>query len=113
MRKKEKFNKKIEELVEIVEKTKVTIKNNNDMIVTPQNKHLVYISLDSFINFVDFIVDNIKGLKEQLMKEEGLRYNDNKLRVDLVTPQMTEALARILTFGCKKYEERNWEKGMK
>ena len=45
-------------------------------------------------------------------KELGLRYNQDKLRYDLVPPSANEALAEVLTHGAKKYAERNWEKGL-
>ena len=44
---------------------------------------------------------------------EGLRYDDGKPRVDLVPPEVILALAAHYTVGAKKYEEHNWEKGMK
>lgn len=47
------------------------------------------------------------------MKEEGLRFNEGKLRFDLTHPVANEGLARVLTIGANKYAERNWEKGMK
>jgi hypothetical protein len=43
---------------------------------------------------------------------EGLKNDENKLRVDLVPPEVIEALAEILTFGSKKYEANNWMKGI-
>lgn len=47
------------------------------------------------------------------MKEEGLRFNDGKLRYDLMHPVATEGLVKVLTKGAQKYAPRNWEKGMK
>ena len=38
--------------------------------------------------------------------------DEGKLRVDLLPPELEEGIAAILTYGCVKYEERNWEKGM-
>ena len=35
-------------------------------------------------------------------KELGLRYNQDKLRYDLVPPSANEALAEVLTHGAKK-----------
>lgn len=35
-----------------------------------------------------------------------------KLRVDLVAPEMIEGLARVLTYGAKKYSDHNWAKGI-
>jgi len=46
------------------------------------------------------------------MKEKGLRFNDGKLRYDLVTPYALEKMTEVMTMGAKKYAERNWEKGM-
>lgn len=43
----------------------------------------------------------------------GVKLDDGKLRYDLVPPEMLQALADILTSGAKKYEPRNWEKGMR
>lgn len=55
----------------------------------------------------------------------GIKYDDRKLRVDLIPPEAIEALARIYTYGTDgkpaspeypgkptPYAERNWEKGM-
>lgn len=47
------------------------------------------------------------------MKGEGKRFNEGKLRYDLVNTFAHEAMVKILTFGAQKYDERNWEKGMK
>jgi uncharacterized HAD superfamily protein len=47
------------------------------------------------------------------MKGTGLRYNDGKLRYDLVHPKSLKGLVRVMTAGANKYAERNWENGMK
>lgn len=46
------------------------------------------------------------------MKERALRYNNEKIRFDLIHPIASEGLAKVLTEGAKKYVPRNWEKGM-
>lgn len=46
-------------------------------------------------------------------KSEGLRFNEGKLRYDLLHPIATEGVAKVMTKGAQKYAERNWEKGMK
>lgn len=46
-------------------------------------------------------------------KHKGLRFNEGKLRYDLVHPWSQEQMVRVLTKGSVKYEERNWERGMK
>lgn len=45
--------------------------------------------------------------------KEGLKFDEGKPKFELIPPEFMFALATILTFGAKKYEERNWEKGMK
>lgn len=43
---------------------------------------------------------------------EGVKYDGNKVRYDLLPPELMHGVADILTFGAKKYSARNWEKGM-
>ena len=43
---------------------------------------------------------------------EATKYDDGKLRMDLIPPEPLRAMAEILTLGTKKYGDRNWEKGM-
>ncbi len=44
---------------------------------------------------------------------EGRKDDYDKIRLELISPQFMMALGTILTFGAKKYEDRNWEKGMR
>lgn len=44
--------------------------------------------------------------------KEGAKYDEGKVRMDLLPPEFLFATADILTFGANKYEARNWEKGM-
>lgn len=44
---------------------------------------------------------------------QGTKYDGGKTRYDLITPEATEGLAKVLTFGANKYADRNWEKGIK
>lgn len=45
-------------------------------------------------------------------KGQGLRYNDGKLRYDLVPEYAQKKYVEVLTLGSKKYRPRNWEAGM-
>lgn len=45
--------------------------------------------------------------------DKGLRYNEGKIRYDLITPFALEQLATVLSKGAEKYAERNWELGMR
>ena len=43
----------------------------------------------------------------------GVKLDTGKIRMDLLAPEFVEGTADILTIGSKKYDERNWEKGMR
>ena len=45
-------------------------------------------------------------------KGTGLRFNEGKIRHDLVPAIAQNEYAKVLTVGAQKYAERNWEKGM-
>ena len=42
----------------------------------------------------------------------GLKYDQNKLRYDLLPPIPLEELVRVYTKGATKYTDRNWEGGL-
>lgn len=44
-------------------------------------------------------------------KNEGLRFNEGKTRFDLLEPYAIEQLAKVFTYGAKKYAPNNWLKG--
>ena len=43
---------------------------------------------------------------------EGKKYDAGKPRMDLLDPYAIEQLAKVLTFGAKKYDPWNWSKGI-
>jgi hypothetical protein len=43
----------------------------------------------------------------------GRKEDADKLRFDLVPVRALEELARVYTIGAKKYDDRNWEKGLR
>lgn len=43
---------------------------------------------------------------------EGRKDDSGKIRMELLPPELLFSVSTILTFGAKKYEDRNWEKGM-
>jgi hypothetical protein len=43
----------------------------------------------------------------------GKKFDDDKTRLELLSVPAEEAVARVLTFGAKKYGDRNWENGLK
>ena len=42
----------------------------------------------------------------------GTKYDEAKTRYDLIPPEALEQVARVLTFGAAKYDDRNWEHGI-
>lgn len=48
-------------------------------------------------------------MKEKEMREEGIKYDDGKLRFDLIPPIALRALAEVYTFGAKKYTDNSWQ----
>lgn len=45
--------------------------------------------------------------------EEGIKFDTNKLRWDLLPFTSLTAVTEVMTYGANKYAERNWEKGMR
>jgi len=46
------------------------------------------------------------------LNKQGVRYDQGKLRWDLLPPDAMEELVKVYTEGAKKYADRNWELGM-
>lgn len=42
----------------------------------------------------------------------GTKYNAGKPMISLVEPLFIEGIAKVLTFGAKKYDVDNWKKGI-
>ena len=51
--------------------------------------------------------------RESLLAKGGHKDDSGKVRLELVPPELLFAVGTILTFGAKKYADRNWEHGMK
>lgn len=45
--------------------------------------------------------------------KEGTKLDDEKVRLDLFPYDALVAISHVLTFGARKYADRNWEKGIK
>ena len=43
----------------------------------------------------------------------GTKFDEDKVRLDLIPPELVMKVGGVLTFGAQKYSERNWEEGMK
>ena len=40
---------------------------------------------------------------------ESLKYDDGKVRMDLVPLECVESIAKVLTYGAKKYTDNSWQ----
>jgi hypothetical protein len=66
-------------------------------------------SLSELIN-----ADPKLGIHDNLdLKAGGVKHDTGKLAMDLIPPELILGVSEILTIGAKKYEVRNWEKGMR
>ena len=43
-------------------------------------------------------------------KSQGMKNDQDKVRLDLIESQFIEDVGEVLTFGAKKYEPNNWQK---
>lgn len=55
--------------------------------------------------------NSFEGTTASELDKVGVKYDTGKDRWDLLPVKPIEAVVRILTFGCIKYNDRNWEKG--
>ena len=42
---------------------------------------------------------------------QGMKYDGNKIRYDLIDSYSLHKLAEVYTFGAEKYDDNNWRKG--
>ena len=50
------------------------------------------------------------GITDVRIVKEFMKFDTGKLRYSLIPPEMTKALAEVLTYGAKKYKPNNWQK---
>lgn len=53
------------------------------------------------------------GKWERILPVTGMKFDDNKSRVDLIDPEFLEGLGNVLRFGANKYTAHNWRGGIK
>lgn len=47
------------------------------------------------------------------MTKEATKHDTDKIRLELLPIRPLEEIAKVMTFGAKKYGDDNWRKGMK
>jgi hypothetical protein len=50
--------------------------------------------------------------EQQMGKETAARFSEGKVRHDLIPPWVVDELAKVYTYGTKKYDDDNWRKGL-
>lgn len=43
---------------------------------------------------------------------EGVKHDQDKPRIELVPPDAISGIGHVMSYGAKKYGDRNWEKGI-
>jgi hypothetical protein len=51
--------------------------------------------------------------EKQMGNPDAGRFSEGKVRHDLIAPWALNELARVYTYGCQKYDDDNWWKGLK
>lgn len=74
--------------------------------------HQVAEATNVSVKFVDQLIARISSPNWREPITEGQKFDSDKLRYELLPPELLEEVARVLTFGAHKYSARNWELGM-
>lgn len=74
--------------------------------------HQVAEATNVSVMFVDQLIARISSPNWREPITEGQKFDSDKLRYELLPPELLEEVARVLTFGAHKYSARNWELGM-
>jgi len=64
----------------------------------------------------DKICNDYKRSEEeesQMGQKTAGRFNEGKIRYDLMAPWSLEQIAKVYTYGTRKYDDDNWWKGLK
>lgn len=73
----------------------------------------IALNCDVPVDYAQTCIDRISSPNWREPITEGQKFDSDKLRYELLPPELLEEVARVLTFGAKKYADRNWELGMK
>lgn len=89
--------------------------NKGNTCYNPKTRDLAYCSLEWYLDEGYNVISAEEFIHLQEKEENveqstlGRKYDDGKLRYDLIPSECMEALARILTYGANKYEANNWQ----
>lgn len=60
----------------------------------------------------EYLLDQLKEAANKQPLAQGTKYDSDKLRYDLLPAAALEEVVKVYTLGAKKYDDRNWEKGI-
>lgn len=87
--------------------------NHNTCEISVDGDHNLMLDEKAFLAEVIEDIKKDSYLYLDIPQESGgVKFDDGKLRMDLITPEMLESMAEVLTMGSKKYGDRNWEQGI-
>ena len=81
-----------------------------DVMAAPKNLHTLQDGSGQWVFAVE--TPQPVGPTVHTFPSGALRYPLEDVRYDLITPYGLERLARVYAYGAKKYDDRNWEKGI-
>jgi hypothetical protein len=94
--------------VDVAENTLIIKKDGNTITLTCDALYELCSFCGSTIKY-----ENQEGLTREeqvgLTQDEGLKYDDDKLRWDLLPLSALNDTVRVITFGAKKYGPNNWQ----
>ena len=73
----------------------------------------IYHSYDAAGDRCDVIGCDCRGSLEQVKSDPGDKFDNGKVRYDLIPPEPINELGRLYTVGAQKYDEWNWAKGIR
>ena len=76
-----------------------------DVISTTGNMYRIK---DDNEEYSSYYMSRFEAVEED--KEDGVKYDAGKLRMELIPPEAIEALAEVITYGANKYNDDNWKK---
>lgn len=68
--------------------------------------------MTEIFNNSPIITDKAFKQIQESMKASGVKYDEEKIPLDLLDPLALEGLAKVLQFGAKKYDRWNWANGI-
>jgi hypothetical protein len=81
---------------------------SNEVLPTPPQAGIK----DTIVKIAGHGLDQKMLLSEGKQPSVGLKYDTEKVRVDLLDPEWLEQVGAVLTFGAKKYAAHNWRGGI-